>query len=123
MSQRALPQTEVDFVAIKNGTTEYYQVAFTVAELKTLAKDTNDITTYAMIGRLDETTNAGIVRINDNAFEQANGMKINYTIGARRSGDLPVCYANADKALYHSKGNGKDTYSFFTDIADKEEKE
>ena len=32
------------------------------------------------------------------AFEQANDMKINYTIGARRAGDLPVCYANADKA-------------------------
>lgn len=34
-----------------------------------------------------------------NTFEQANGIKIKYEIGARREGDLPESYANADKAL------------------------
>ena len=32
------------------------------------------------------------------AFEEANGVKIPYVIGARRPGDLAECYANADKA-------------------------
>lgn len=32
------------------------------------------------------------------AFENANDLKLNYVIGARRPGDLAVCYANADKA-------------------------
>lgn len=32
------------------------------------------------------------------AFEQANGLKINYTIAPRRAGDTPKYYANADKA-------------------------
>ena len=32
------------------------------------------------------------------AFEEANGIKINYKIVARRPGDVPECYANADKA-------------------------
>jgi diguanylate cyclase (GGDEF)-like protein len=53
--------------------------------------------------------------------------KISASIGAASSPhdgtSFAELYANADKALYHSKGNGKDTYSFFTDIADKEEKE
>ncbi len=31
-------------------------------------------------------------------FETVNGVKINYEIGARRAGDLPECWANADKA-------------------------
>lgn len=31
-------------------------------------------------------------------FEKVNGIKINYEIGARRAGDLPECWANADKA-------------------------
>jgi UDP-glucose 4-epimerase len=33
------------------------------------------------------------------AFEEANGLKINYKIAPRRSGDIPVCYANVDKAF------------------------
>ncbi|MBE6852826.1 MAG: UDP-glucose 4-epimerase GalE [Ruminococcus sp.] len=33
------------------------------------------------------------------AFEKANDIKINYEYGARRAGDLPESYANADKAL------------------------
>ncbi|MCQ2416659.1 MAG: UDP-glucose 4-epimerase GalE [Oscillospiraceae bacterium] len=32
-------------------------------------------------------------------FEKVNGVKINHVYGARRAGDLPACYANADKAL------------------------
>ena len=33
-----------------------------------------------------------------NAFEKANGIKIPYSIGARREGDLPESWADADKA-------------------------
>jgi UDP-glucose 4-epimerase len=33
------------------------------------------------------------------AFERANDIKISYEYGARRAGDLPESYANADKAL------------------------
>ena len=33
------------------------------------------------------------------AFEEANGLKINYKIAPRRGGDIPVCYANVDKAF------------------------
>ena len=32
------------------------------------------------------------------AFEKANNMKINYRVAGRRPGDIPECYANADKA-------------------------
>ena len=32
------------------------------------------------------------------AFEKANNMKINYRVTDRRAGDIPECYANADKA-------------------------
>ena len=32
-------------------------------------------------------------------FERVNGVKVNHVYGARRAGDLPECYANADKAL------------------------
>ncbi|MBR0194585.1 MAG: UDP-glucose 4-epimerase GalE [Bacilli bacterium] len=32
------------------------------------------------------------------AFEKANNMKINYKVAPRRAGDIPECYANADKA-------------------------
>jgi len=32
-------------------------------------------------------------------FERVNGVKVNHVYGARRPGDLPECYANADKAL------------------------
>ena len=32
------------------------------------------------------------------AFEEANNIKINYTIAPRRPGDIAECYANADKA-------------------------
>lgn len=32
------------------------------------------------------------------AFEEANHLKINYRIAPRRDGDIPVCYANVDKA-------------------------
>ena len=31
-------------------------------------------------------------------FEAATGVKIKYEIGPRRAGDLPECWANADKA-------------------------
>ncbi len=34
-----------------------------------------------------------------NAFEQANDIKINYDIKARRPGDIPVCYADPAKAI------------------------
>lgn len=34
-----------------------------------------------------------------NTFERVNGVKVNHVYGARRAGDLPECYANADKAL------------------------
>ena len=33
------------------------------------------------------------------AFEKANNLKINYQIAPRRAGDIPACYANADKAF------------------------
>ena len=33
------------------------------------------------------------------AFEEANHLKINYKIAPRREGDIPVCYANVDKAF------------------------
>ena len=33
-----------------------------------------------------------------NTFQQVNGVKVNYAIGPRRAGDLPVCYADAAKA-------------------------
>ncbi len=33
------------------------------------------------------------------AFEEANNLKINYKIAPRRPGDIPVCYANVDKAF------------------------
>ena len=33
------------------------------------------------------------------AFERINGVKVEHVYGARRAGDLPVFYANADKAL------------------------
>ena len=33
------------------------------------------------------------------AFEEANHLKINYKIAPRRAGDIPVCYANVDKAF------------------------
>lgn len=33
------------------------------------------------------------------AFEKANNLKINYRIAPRRAGDIPVCYANVDKAF------------------------
>ena len=33
-----------------------------------------------------------------NTFQQVNGVKVNYAIGPRRAGDLPVCYADAGKA-------------------------
>ena len=32
------------------------------------------------------------------AFEAATGLKVNYGVGARRSGDVPMVYANNDKA-------------------------
>jgi UDP-glucose 4-epimerase len=32
-------------------------------------------------------------------FERVNGVKVNHVYGARRPGDLPEYYANADKAL------------------------
>ena len=32
------------------------------------------------------------------AFEEANGVKIKYSIAPRRPGDIATCYANADKA-------------------------
>ena len=32
-------------------------------------------------------------------FERVNGVKVNHVYGLRRAGDLPECYANADKAL------------------------
>ncbi len=32
-------------------------------------------------------------------FEKVNNIKVNYVYGDRRAGDLPECYANADKAL------------------------
>ena len=32
-------------------------------------------------------------------FEHVNGVPVNHIYGARRAGDLPECYANADKAL------------------------
>lgn len=32
------------------------------------------------------------------AFEEANGLKVNYKIVERRPGDIATCYANADKA-------------------------
>lgn len=32
-------------------------------------------------------------------FERVNGVKVNHVYGDRRPGDLPECYANADKAL------------------------
>lgn len=34
-----------------------------------------------------------------NSFEKANGIKIPYTISARRPGDIGTCFANATKAL------------------------
>ena len=33
-----------------------------------------------------------------NTFQQVNDVKVNYVIGPRRAGDLPVCYADAGKA-------------------------
>lgn len=33
------------------------------------------------------------------AFEKANDMKVNYRVSERRAGDIPSCYANADKAF------------------------
>lgn len=33
-----------------------------------------------------------------NAFEEANGLKINYVFKARRAGDVPACYADPTKA-------------------------
>ncbi|MGM9580426.1 MAG: UDP-glucose 4-epimerase GalE [Anaerovibrio sp.] len=33
-----------------------------------------------------------------NTFQQVNDVKVNYIIGPRRAGDLPVCYADAAKA-------------------------
>lgn len=33
-----------------------------------------------------------------NAFEKANDIKLNYSIEPRRAGDVPECYANAEKA-------------------------
>ena len=33
-----------------------------------------------------------------NTFQQVNDVKVNYVIGPRRAGDLPVCYADASKA-------------------------
>ena len=33
-----------------------------------------------------------------NTFQQVNDVKVNYVIGPRRAGDLPVCYADAAKA-------------------------
>lgn len=33
-----------------------------------------------------------------NTFQKVNDVKVNYVIGARRAGDLPVCYADASKA-------------------------
>lgn len=33
-----------------------------------------------------------------NTFQKVNDMKVNYVIGTRRAGDLPVCYADASKA-------------------------
>ena len=33
-----------------------------------------------------------------NTFQQVNGVKVNYAIGPRRAGGLPVCYADAGKA-------------------------
>ena len=33
-----------------------------------------------------------------NTFQKVNDMKVNYVIGPRRAGDLPVCYADASKA-------------------------
>ena len=32
-------------------------------------------------------------------FERVNGVKVNHVYGGRRAGDLPECYANADKAF------------------------
>ena len=33
-----------------------------------------------------------------NTFQEVNGVSVKYTIGPRREGDLPVCYADASKA-------------------------
>ena len=38
-----------------------------------------------------------------NAFESVNNVKINYTFGSRRNGDLPVSTANVDK-IYDQLG-------------------
>lgn len=34
-----------------------------------------------------------------NTFEKVNNVKVNYEIGPRRKGDLPECWANANKAM------------------------
>ena len=38
------------------------------------------------------------LRGNLNAFEKANGIKINYKIAPRREGDIAECYSNPTKA-------------------------
>ena len=46
------------------------------------------------------------------AFEKVNGLKIHYVIKPRRSGDVAVCYSNADKARkklnWHTEFNLED---------------
>ena len=42
-----------------------------------------------------------------NTFERVTGQKVKYKIGPRREGDLPICYANTDKASKELKWQTK----------------
>ena len=72
LSQGTFSQTEVDFVATKNGTTEYYQVAFTVVEHKILERELrpldliNDHNAKFLLtlDEVPETSHNGIKQIN-----------------------------------------------------------
>ena len=58
---------------------------------------------YAMENKGTEVFNMGtgtpysVIEI-VNAFEEANGIKVNHVFGPRRIGDLPECWADASKA-------------------------
>lgn len=68
-----------------------------------LAKGHVKAVDYAMSHKGTEVFNLGTGKpysVTDivNAFESSTGVKVNHVYGPRRAGDLPECYANADKA-------------------------
>ena len=64
-----------------------------VKALEKMMRDSADVRIY----NLGTGTGYSVLDV-INAFEKANGLKINYVFKERRAGDVPVCYADPSKA-------------------------